>query len=127
MEKVAAREEQVRLLPGGLSAGQLKGAIARCRFFVGARTHSTIAAFSSGVPTIAIGYSQKARGICRDLFDNEDYLVPTRELTAQALASSFERLVRGEDHIRGLLAERKPEMLAGARRNAEALEEILRN
>lgn len=55
---------------------QLKYIISQCRMFIGARTHATIAAYSTGVPTIAVGYSVKARGIARDLFGTEEnYLV----------------------------------------------------
>ena len=46
---------------------EMKGFIARCRFFVGARTHATIAAYSSCVPTLVVGYSVKAGGLQRDL------------------------------------------------------------
>jgi len=116
----------VALLPGTLSAGQLKGMIARCRFFIGARTHSTIAAFSTGVPTIAIGYSQKARGICEDLFGSVDYLVPTSDLSTETLLAAWHRLRRDEEQIRRVLEGKRPTMLAEARRNAEALEELLR-
>ena len=47
---------------------QLKYDISKCRFFVGARTHATIAAYSTCVPTLVVGYSVKSRGIARDLF-----------------------------------------------------------
>ena len=47
---------------------ELKGFISRCRFFVGARTHATIAAYSTCVPTLVVGYSIKSRGIATDLF-----------------------------------------------------------
>ena len=50
---------------------QLKGHISRCRFFIGARTHATIAAYSTCVPTLALGYSIKARGIATDIFGTE--------------------------------------------------------
>ncbi len=53
----------------------LKGYISGCSFFVGARTHSTIAAYSSGVPTLVIGYSVKSRGIAKDLFGTFDKFV----------------------------------------------------
>ena len=38
-----------RLLPDHLNAPETKWVISQCQFFVGARTHATIAAFSSGV------------------------------------------------------------------------------
>jgi len=123
--RVEAAGERVAVLPGGLSAEQIKGAISRCRFFLGARTHTTIAAYSTAVPSLAIGYSPKSRGICRDLFGHEAYLVPTRELSTATLRAGWDRLRRDEDEIRDLLRARRSEMLAGARRNVEALDELL--
>lgn len=54
---------------------QLKGFISQCVLFIGARTHATIAAYSSNVPTLVIGYSTKAKGIAKDLFGNEEHYV----------------------------------------------------
>ena len=68
-------------LIGDAPAEELKGYISRCSFFVGARTHSTIASYSSGVPTLVIGYSVKSRGIATDLFGSyENYVLPVQEL-----------------------------------------------
>ncbi len=73
-----------------LPAQELKGYIASCSFFVGARTHSTIAAYSSGVPTLVIGYSVKSRGIATDLFGTyENYCLPVQDL------SSPDSLIKG--------------------------------
>jgi polysaccharide pyruvyl transferase WcaK-like protein len=61
---------------------ELKHIISRCRFFIGARTHVTIAAYSSCVPTLVLGYSVKSRGIARDLFGTEvGYVLPVQKLT----------------------------------------------
>ena len=63
---------------------ELKYIISQCRFFLGARTHSTIAAYSSGVPTLVMGYSVKARGIAQDLFGTEEgYVIPVQSLATQ--------------------------------------------
>ena len=43
-----------------------KGYIAGMDFFMGARMHSTIAAFSSGVPVVPIAYSRKFNGLFGD-------------------------------------------------------------
>ena len=59
---------------------QLKYAISKCRAFIGARTHSIIAAYSSCVPAIAIGYSMKAKGIAKDIFGTSDNYVIEAEL-----------------------------------------------
>ena len=73
----------------------LKGYIAGCSFFVGARTHSTIAAYSSGVPTLVIGYSVKSRGIAKDLFGTFDkYVLPVQQMVdPEALIKSY-RFIR---------------------------------
>jgi colanic acid/amylovoran biosynthesis protein len=77
------------------------------------------------VPTIAIAYSQKARGICRDLFGNEDYLLTTSRLSTAALLEAWERLVANELTVREVLEQKRQDMLQGARRNAEALAHVL--
>ena len=70
----------------------LKGYISQCSFFVGARTHSTIAAYSSGVPTLVMGYSVKSRGIATDLFGTyKNYVIPVQEIEDPfALVRSYE-------------------------------------
>ena len=86
---------------------ELKGYIARCRMFIGARTHATIAAYSSCVPTLVLGYSVKSRGIARDLFGTEEnYVIPVQQLpNADALARGFDWLLKHETNIRSHLAE----------------------
>jgi polysaccharide pyruvyl transferase WcaK-like protein len=99
---------RVRVVPGGMNAVQLKYIIGRCRFFIGARTHATIAAMSMGVPTLSIAYSIKALGINRDLFGHERYVVDTRVLDAATLTAGLTCLRDDESAIRTLLAERLP-------------------
>ena len=78
----AFKESKRVYLIGDMSALDLKAYISKCSFFVGARTHSTIAAYSSGVPTLVIGYSVKSRGIATDLFGSyENYCLPVQELS----------------------------------------------
>ena len=80
---------------------KLKYIISKCRFFVGARTHATIAAYSSCVPTLVVGYSVKARGIARDLFGNEDnYILPVQQLKKTSdLCEKFKWIIRNEKEI----------------------------
>jgi polysaccharide pyruvyl transferase WcaK-like protein len=80
--------------------------VGRCRYFIGARTHSTIAAISSCVPTISIAYSVKAKGINRDIFDHGKYVLETPAVNAAALKKMLNRLVTEETHIRSHLKER---------------------
>lgn len=98
------------------SCQELKYIISKCRFFIGARTHSTIAAYSTGVPTLVLGYSVKARGIARDLFGTEEnYVVPVQDLTdSEALSRNFEWLLKNENQIRKRLKEVIPAFIERA-------------
>lgn len=83
------------------NAEELKGYIARCRFMVAARTHASIAAYSTQVPTLVVGYSVKARGIARDIFgDEEDYVIPVQSLShPDILKNRFIRMLQSEGTI----------------------------
>lgn len=95
---------------------ELKGYIARCRLFIGARTHATIAAYSSCVPTLVLGYSVKSRGIARDLFGTEEnYVIPVQGMTdPNALADGFGWLVENECNIRNHLGYIMPQYVQRA-------------
>jgi len=116
----------VLLLPGDLNAMQVKGYISRMRFFVGARTHATIAAYSSGVPTIVLGYSAKSKGIARDLFGRERLVIDTRDAAnpADALIEAFGEMAAEEAALRGRLAETIPRIQAMSRRSADYLADL---
>ena len=99
---------RVRLGPPTLNAAQLKHLIAQCRFFIGARTHATIAAFSSAVPTTSIAYSVKAKGINRDLFGHLEHVLETPAVTRESLQKHLQLLQDRESDLRRFLAERLP-------------------
>lgn len=107
--------ERVMLLPD-MTCGQLKYLIAGCRAFIGARTHATIAAYSSCVPTLVVGYSVKALGIARDLFGSEEnYVLPVQTLREpDALIRAYDWLMAEEEAIRTRLREIMPEYCAKA-------------
>lgn len=81
---------------------ELKGVISRCRFLVAARTHASIAAYSTGVPTLVAGYSVKARGIARDLFGAEEgHVLPVQTLDApDTLGDAFFRMTAREKELK---------------------------
>lgn len=95
----------------------LKSIIASCRFFVGARTHATIAAYSSCVPTLVVGYSVKSRGIARDIFGTEEhYVIPIQEIVdEQQLIDSIQWLMENEQAVRQHLEEVMPHYIDNAK------------
>lgn len=84
---------------------ELKGYISRCRFFVGARTHATIAAYSTCVPTLVVGYSIKSKGIAQDLFGTYDnFVVPVQKMNNEyELTEAFKYILNNENKIIGIL------------------------
>lgn len=54
---------RVQVVPQEFDECELKWIISHLDWFAGARMHSTIAGFSSGVPTLGLGYSDKAAGV----------------------------------------------------------------
>ncbi|HLA56859.1 MAG TPA: polysaccharide pyruvyl transferase family protein, partial [Flavobacterium sp.] len=113
---------RVLLLPGNLNAIQYKGYIARMRFFIGARTHATIAAYSNFVPTMVLGYSVKSKGIAKDIFGEEKLVLNLDEISdAQKLIARFDEMIRDEKEIKTILQQRIPEIKKMSHKAAEYL------
>lgn len=109
------------------SCSKLKYIISQCRFFVGARTHATIAAYSTFVPTLVVGYSVKARGIARDLFGSEEhYVLPVQSLKEETdLTKAFEWIVQNEDSIKRQLENEMPAVIKKAESAGEYIDQLI--
>ena len=117
--------ERLLQIPDG-SCEELKGYISQCRFFVGARTHATIAAYSTCVPTLVVGYSVKAAGIAQDLFGStEHYVLPVQSLKdPQDLVQGFQWLMEQENPIREHLQRKIPDYQEQALRTGEEINHL---
>lgn len=117
--------ERLLQIPDG-SCEELKGYISQCRFFVGARTHATIAAYSTCVPTLVVGYSVKAAGIAQDLFGSTDhYVLPVQSLKdPQDLVQGFQWLMEQEDSIREHLQRKIPDYQRQALQTGEEINHL---
>lgn len=117
--------QRVLLLPDNLNAIQYKGYIARMRFFVGARTHATIAAYSSFVPTMVLGYSIKSKGIAKDLFGEEKLVLRIDQLSDEKLLKQqFEYMLQEEDSLKIALQQKVPEIQNMSYKAVEYLKEL---
>jgi len=112
---------RIAIAPRALNAPQLKYALSRCRFVLAARTHATIGALSSGVPTVSIAYSLKAKGINRDLFGDARYVLDGAAMTAASLRRALARLEADEGDIRRLLEARTLDWSASLERALDRL------
>ncbi len=116
---------RVAMASPGLNAKQYKGIIAKLRFFIGARTHSTIAAYSSGVPTFVLGYSVKSRGIATDIFGDDRYVADVLEISdGSILVNALNTLLSDENEIKETLRKKIPVMLRSSMQMGAELTEL---
>ncbi len=116
---------RIEILSPDLNAKQYKGYIANTRFFIGARTHATIAAYSSGVPTAVLGYSVKSRGLAKDLFGEEKHVLNSRTLTdAQPVIDTLNSLIENEKEIKETLMKKIPVYLRSAMQMGDKLTKL---
>jgi polysaccharide pyruvyl transferase WcaK-like protein len=107
-----------------LSAAQTKWVIARCAAFVGARTHSTIAAISSSVPTLSLAYSRKARGLNQDIFGSQEYCIQPHEIAPGTIAERIRDLLTRSESIVKHLASALPGIRERALRSGMILRQL---
>ena len=110
-------------------AEELKDVIARCRFLIAARTHASIAAYSTMVPTVVIGYSIKARGIAMDIFGTDgNYVIPVQGIAdVESLSNAFDWLRKNETRIRSRYDEMMPSYLSRLEGLSEMIKELCCN
>ena len=99
-----------------LTAPELKYIISNCELFFGARTHATIAAYSSCVPTLVLGYSVKSRGFATDIFGGTDgHVVSVQDVAdSEALVECFKQFVSQSDQVRKKLEQVIPGLIEKA-------------
>ena len=120
-------EPRVFVVDDRYNCCQLKSLISKCRVFVGARTHATIAAYSTGVPTLVVGYSEKSIGIAKDLFGTaEGYVCSVQNMEKETqLLNDFKNLLNNEQSTRNFLKDRIPEYVADHKYCVDAAKSLL--
>ena len=105
---------------------QLKYLISKCKTFVGCRTHSTIAAYSTCVPTLVVGYSVKSKGIAKDIFgDDKGLVVDGRGFCSdEDLTKAYIKFSEREKEFKNRLIDFMPEYISRAYNGKEAVEKL---
>lgn len=94
---------------------QLRYIISKCRLFIGARTHAVISAYSTCVPSLALGYSIKSKGIAKDLGLDNNLVVNCKDNESNnSLLKGFRYLVDNEDAIKKQLTDVMPSYIKEA-------------
>lgn len=104
---------------------QIRYAISKCRYFIGARTHAMISAYSTCTPSIALGYSIKSRGIAKDLELDERLVIDYHNVReSKKLIECFEYMVKNEGLIRNHLQKVMPEYVKKAYLAKDVIEKL---
>ena len=91
---------------------QIRYIISKCKLFMGGRTHAVISAYSTCVPTIALGYSIKSKGIAKDLGLPVELVVDSKNANGSCgLLDSFLYLNSNKTTIREHLLNVMPEYI----------------
>jgi colanic acid/amylovoran biosynthesis protein len=122
---IPGKNENIILVSPRYSAAEMKWIISQMALFVGARTHATIAALSSGVPTLSLAYSIKAKGINRDIFGHTNYCVDQKDLDVKRVSERITSMLDQDSSIRMELRERIPEVQRLARNAGIGLKQLI--
>ncbi len=118
-------KKKVVMIPPKYSAAEIKGIIGKMSCFTGARTHSTIAGLSMGVPTLSVSYSAKSIGINRDIFGNDDYIVKALDLTPDRFIKKLSDLIESRDDISRILKISIIKQMEMAKKGGEHLKKLI--
>lgn len=108
--KANCRKNSIVLIPPIYNAAETKWIISQMKIFAGARTHSTIAALSSCVPTLSFAYSLKAQGINNDIFGDESYCLNPNELKSDTIVEKIQSMIDNSSQIEKDLHIKIPEI-----------------
>jgi len=100
-----------------LNCSNLKYIISKCRFLVAARTHASIAGYSTEIPTLVLGYSVKSKGIAKDIFGSyENYVLSVQDLNNEkAIVNKFKFIINKEKEIKNVLEQKMPKFIRNSR------------
>lgn len=114
LSQLHQKNKKITLVPPVYNAAETKWIISQMAFFAGARTHSTIAALSSSVPTLSFAYSIKAQGINKDLFGHTDYCINPIDMDIKTISNKILFMLDQDTVIRKELDKRIPEIMQSA-------------
>jgi hypothetical protein len=86
------RQERAHIIRGEYSAAELMGLLSRLDIYISTRLHGYALAIGAGVPTIAVEFHPKMRGLAQEL-DIEDWVVPLRGIKGEQVSSISESIL----------------------------------
>ncbi|MPL94721.1 hypothetical protein SDC9_40876 [bioreactor metagenome] len=97
--------DKIILAPFFLTPIIAKNYISGLDFFIGARMHATIAAFSSGVPVFPLAYSRKFNGLFKDTL-NYNYMADMVDEKQEEILSQMKIAFINRNELKNIIKER---------------------
>jgi colanic acid/amylovoran biosynthesis protein len=121
---------QVRVASADHSASEFKGLISACDMVISERMHAAIAGLSSGVCTVAVGYSIKAEGIMASLLGEEPLknglLIPIQQfLDPDAIRSAIRLAWKQRQDVANQLQAVLPQIKQNSASNFDMISQLL--
>ncbi|HEY9621765.1 MAG TPA: polysaccharide pyruvyl transferase family protein [Crinalium sp.] len=121
---------RVHLVGADHTASEFKGLIGACDMVIAERMHACIAGLSSGICTVAVGYSIKAEGILNDLMGAEavqnGLLIPIQQfLDADKATDSIRSAWKNRDAVASQLQSVLPSVKQNSASNFDMISAIL--
>lgn len=120
----ATAQDRVAITPFDLDARQTKWFIGQLDWFCGTRMHSTIAALSQQIPTAAIAYSMKTRGVF-DTCGQVACVADARHLTADEIVATVWQTFVERAMVRDELRQSLPAVLTRSSVQLDSLARFL--
>jgi len=103
-------KRRIGVVAEDIGSRKIKYFISQLDYFAGARMHSTIAAFSTNVPTISLAYSRKGEALNRLIFGHDDWVIKIAEFTAESFCEKLNCLIDQKGQVRSVLEEKIPQL-----------------
>lgn len=121
--------EHVVCLEEPLRCDEMKGVISKAHCVLSARMHALIAAYSTGVPGVAVGYSHKYEGIIGEMFDMESLFVDVRffkrDELKREISKRMDDLIYNMDYYRNKLNRSIPNIRTQSMENCKMAVKLL--
>jgi colanic acid/amylovoran biosynthesis protein len=101
--------DRIELVRGTYNQSEIKYIIGMCDFFIGSRMHACIAALSQNIPTVAIAYSKKFKGVM-DSIGVGNRVADPREMQEQEILNIISKAYEERETIKSHLEQTMPEV-----------------
>ena len=122
-ERLANKSEAV-LVNGDYGARELKGLIGLCDLFVSSYMHAGIAALSSAVPTVVLGWSHKYKGIMA-MVGMDNFVFDYKSHNSEQIAIAVKQMWENRADVRLALVEKADFARKSALEAAEIVRQVL--